>query len=172
MAEATAIVTQVRVAARHSLQFASWQQEISDLIALQPGFLSQDVPPPSTVNGVTDWVITQHFASREATQAWLRSDARMQAIAGVQPFLVGQDEVWVLGEGKVAPPPPHASAVIATSIRPGQETAFRTWIARSSQRSRSGRAIAAPDWNLRLLVSTMIGSLWSDLTRGNISTLG
>jgi uncharacterized protein len=127
MAEATAIVTQVRVAARHSLQFASWQQEISELVALQPGFLSQDIPPPSTANGVTDWVITQHFASREATQAWLRSDARMQAIAKVQPLLVGQDEVWVLGEGKVAPPPPHASAVIATSIRPGQETAFRTW---------------------------------------------
>ena len=46
-ASGVTIVTQTRVASDKAEEFASWQRQISGVVAAQPGFLKQTVMPPS-----------------------------------------------------------------------------------------------------------------------------
>jgi antibiotic biosynthesis monooxygenase (ABM) superfamily enzyme len=120
------IVTQTRVAQDKAEAFASWQLDVSGIVAAQPGFIEQTILPPSPPSQL-DWVILQRFASTENAVAWLRSDERARLVAQAQPMLVGQDDVHLLNEKETGVLPAPASAVISTRIRPGQENAYREW---------------------------------------------
>ena len=91
------IVTQTRVAPDKAEAFASWQRDVSGIVAAQPGFIEQTILPPSPPSQL-DWVILQRFARTEDAIAWLRSDERARLVAQAQPMLVGQDDVHLLNE--------------------------------------------------------------------------
>jgi antibiotic biosynthesis monooxygenase (ABM) superfamily enzyme len=120
------IVTQTRVAQDKAEAFASWQRDVSAIVAAQPGFIEQTILPPNPPVQL-DWVILQRFARTENAVAWLRSDERARLVAQAQPLLVGQDDVHLLNEKETGVLPAPASAVISTRIRPGQENAYREW---------------------------------------------
>ena len=120
------IVTQTRVVPDKAEAFASWQRDVSGIVAAQPGFIEQTILPPSPPSQL-DWVILQRFASTEDAVAWLRSDEKARLVAQAQPMLVGQDDVHLLNEKETGVLPAPASAVISTRIRPGQENAYREW---------------------------------------------
>jgi antibiotic biosynthesis monooxygenase (ABM) superfamily enzyme len=120
------IVIQTRGEPSQALAFAAWQHKISQVVAAQPGFVSQSVMPPAPP-GQVDWVILQRFASNEAALAWLRSEERKHLLAEAEPLISGQDDVHLLADDRGGLLPAAASAVISTRIKPGQEEAYRNW---------------------------------------------
>jgi antibiotic biosynthesis monooxygenase (ABM) superfamily enzyme len=122
----TTIVTQTSPAPDKADVFAAWQNETSRIIADFKGFVRQTVIPPSPPTQV-DWLILQHFTDRDSALAWLQSDVRQRRAAQVQSIVVGRDDVHlVAGDGMQGADAP-VSAVISTRIKPGQESAFRSW---------------------------------------------
>jgi uncharacterized protein len=120
------VVTQTRVVPDKAEAFASWQRDVSGIVAAQPGFIEQTILPPSPPSQL-DWVILQRFARSENAVAWLRSDERARLVAQAQPMLVGQDDVHLLNEKETGVLPAPASVVISTRIKAGQENAYRKW---------------------------------------------
>ena len=125
-AGAVSVVTQTRAREGRGEEFALWQQKISAAAASFPGFIEQSVIPPNPPVQA-DWVIVQRYASAEAASAWLRSDQRTALLDEAQPLLVGQDDVHLVRDDRAGVRPAPVSAVISTRIKPGQETAYRTW---------------------------------------------
>ena len=120
------VVTQTRVVPDKVEAFARWQNDISHVVAAQPGFVRQSVMPPSPP-GQVDWVILQHFDSTQSALAWLRSEERQRLLAEAQPMLVGQNDVHLVSDSKSGVLPAPASAVISTRIKPGQEPLYLKW---------------------------------------------
>lgn len=122
------LVTQTRVRAECFGDFALWQQKVSGLVAGLPGFIDQEVIPPSPP-AQPDWVIVQRFTSVDAARAWIASSERGQLIEESQPWLLGSDDVHIFQDGAEAAARASApvSAVISTRVAPGQEEAFRAW---------------------------------------------
>ena len=123
---AVTIVTQTRVRPESAEAFIQWQEATGGVVAAFPGFLHQTIIPPSPPAQV-DWVILQRFASSAAAVAWLHSDQRLQRIEGLEPMLVGRDDIHIVRDGEDGVLPSAVSAVISTRIKPGQETAYRAW---------------------------------------------
>jgi uncharacterized protein len=121
------IVIQTRGEPSKIEAFAAWQHKISQVVAAQPGFVSQSVMPPAPP-GQVDWVILQRFASNDAALAWLRSEERKRLLAEAEPLIAGQDDVHLLANGQSGVLPAQVSAVISTRIKPGQEDAYRAWV--------------------------------------------
>ncbi len=124
--EPITIVTQTRVRPQDEKAFAEWQDGTSRTIAGFPGFVHQTVMPPSPPVQV-DWVILQRFAGIDSATAWLRSVERQQRLAGVQPMLIGQDDVHLVRDGAGGAQPAPVSVVISTRIKPGCEADYRAW---------------------------------------------
>lgn len=120
------IVTQTSVRPEAVDEFARWQGETSAHIASMPGFLKQEVLPPSPPTQV-DWVILQRFDSAEAARGWLNSPERAQRIEGAAPMLVGRDDVHLVSDDSTGALPAPVSAVISTRVRPGREAQYRAW---------------------------------------------
>lgn len=122
---AVTIVTQTRVMPGQESAFKAWQESVSSAAAAYPGFLDQDVLPPSPPAQV-DWVILQRFSSSGAAREWLNSPARTQLLEGAQGLLAGNLDIHLIADGKGVLPSP-VSAVISTRLKPGQEEAYRIW---------------------------------------------
>ena len=120
------IVTQTRVRGEHNDEFARWQAETSKVVAGYPGFIEQTVMPPSPPQQV-DWVIVQRFASQAQAVVWLNSQERLKRVQGVQPLLVGSDDVHIVKDGAAGALPSPIALVVSTRIKPGQEAAYRRW---------------------------------------------
>ena len=120
------VVTQTRVKAGKEDEFARWQKSIGATVAGFPGFIEQTVMPPNPPAQI-DWVILQRFASLEAATSWLNSSRRLGLIEHTLPMLVGQDDIHILKDDAVGVLPSPVSAVIATRLKPGTETAYRAW---------------------------------------------
>jgi uncharacterized protein len=123
---AVTIVTQTRVRPERAADFTAWQEATGSVAAAFPGFLHQTVIPPSPPAQV-DWVILQRFTGSEAAIAWLHSDARRKRLEGLDPMLVGRDDIHLVRDDEAGVLPSAVSAVISTRIKPGQEEAYRAW---------------------------------------------
>ncbi len=122
---AVTLITQTRVRADRAKDFAQWQEQMNDVTAATPGFIDRQVIPPSPEQ--PDWVIIQRFASIDAARAWLSSGERERAVAKIQSWLIGHDDVHLVqDDGQPAAAAP-ISVVISTRVKPGQEDAFRAW---------------------------------------------
>jgi antibiotic biosynthesis monooxygenase (ABM) superfamily enzyme len=124
--DSVTIVTQTRVRPERADAFARWQSETAGVVASFPGFINQSIMPPHPPAQV-DWVILQQFASTDAAVAWLNSSERTRRIQGAEPMLVGRDDVHIVSNGEAGVLPAPVSAVIATRVRPGQESGYRAW---------------------------------------------
>jgi uncharacterized protein len=119
------IITQTRVLPEHAADFAAWQKEISTAVAAFPGFISDEVLPPSPPVQ-PDWVIMQRFTSNAAAQGWLGSVERQKLLERARPWLVGHDDIHLIENG----PQPDSSAVsliVSTRVAPEKEAAFKAW---------------------------------------------
>lgn len=121
----TTIITQTRVLPEHAADFAAWQQEISGAVAAFPGFVSEEVLPPSAPVQ-PDWVIMQRFTSNAAAQAWLGSPERQRLLEKARPWLVGHDDIHLF-ENSQQPDSSAVSMVVSTLVPPGKEAAFKAW---------------------------------------------
>lgn len=120
------LVTQTRVRPEAAGEFTRWQLRIGGVVAGAPGFVDQEVIPPSPPVQ-PDWVIVQRFASVEAARAWLGSAERGRLIEQAQPWLVGQDDVHLVRGGDEHGSASPVSAVISTLVEPGKEEVYREW---------------------------------------------
>ncbi len=121
----TTIITQTQVLPEHAADFAAWQQEVNRTIAAFPGFVSDEVLPPSPPVQ-PDWVIMQRFTSNPTAQSWLGSPERQQLLEKARPWLVGHDDIHLVDSA----PQGESSAVslvVSTRVAPGKEAAFRAW---------------------------------------------
>jgi uncharacterized protein len=120
------IVTQTRPAPGQEEAFRRWQDTIGAEVAKWPGFIDQQVIPPSPPAQV-DWVILQRFSSVDAAANWLHSAERLRLVESIQSILAGSDDVHVVRDGASGVLPAAASAVISTRVKKGQEVAYRRW---------------------------------------------
>jgi antibiotic biosynthesis monooxygenase (ABM) superfamily enzyme len=120
------IVTQTQVRPDADVAFARWQDETSKVIAAFEGFIEQTVMPPSPPQQV-DWVILQRFANTEAAASWLQSAERRKRLEGAMLMLVGRDDIHLVRDDGAGVLPAPVSAVISTSVKPGEEAAYRSW---------------------------------------------
>lgn len=119
------IVTQTRVKPAYDADFSRWQQKTSAAIARVPGFLDQQVIPPSPPLQ-PDWAIIQRFENVNAAKAWLGSPERQRLLDEAHDWLVGQDDIHLV-EDDGTHGTSSVSAVISMRIKPGQEGAYRAW---------------------------------------------
>jgi len=125
------IVTQTRVQPGKTTQFASWQEEMSEVAAQAPGFAGQEVIPADPPVQ-EDWVIIQRFHSREDAHAWLTSAERARMLRKAEVLLQGQDAISIM-DGTAQPQARQPStAVIRTRVVAGGEARFRQWSAEVS----------------------------------------
>jgi antibiotic biosynthesis monooxygenase (ABM) superfamily enzyme len=128
--EAT-IVTQTRVQPGQTAQFTCWQEQMSEVAAQAPGFVSQEIIPADPPVQ-EDWVIIQRFRSREDARAWLGSADRARMLREAEVLLQGQDAISIM-DGTTRPAARQAStAVIRTRVVAGGEARFRQWSAEMS----------------------------------------
>jgi antibiotic biosynthesis monooxygenase (ABM) superfamily enzyme len=120
------IVTQTRPIAGQEDAFRSWQDEIGTEVSKWPGFIEQQLIPPSPP-GQFDWVTLLRFSSVDAATGWLRSTERLRLVERIQSILAGSDDVHIIQDGASGVLPAAASVVISTRLLPGQENAYRRW---------------------------------------------
>ena len=124
--EGVTIVTQTRPIAGQEDAFRSWQDKIGAEVSKWPGFLEQQIIPPSPP-GQIHWVILQRFSSLDAATAWLRSSERLTLVESIQSILAGSDDIHIVKDGASGVLPAAASLVISSRLRPGQEDMYRRW---------------------------------------------
>jgi antibiotic biosynthesis monooxygenase (ABM) superfamily enzyme len=122
---AVSLVTQVRVLPERDPEFERWQRRLNAVVAEVEGFLDSDLiqPRPPLQE---DWVVVQRFSNTGAARAWLQSAPWQDLVCEVQPHLVGHADVHLFagGDGRR---PSAVSAIISTTVAPGQEHAFLDW---------------------------------------------
>jgi uncharacterized protein len=125
------IVTQTRVQPGKTSQFASWQEQMSQVAAQAPGFVSQEtIPADPPVQ--EDWVIIQRFRCREDARTWLASAERARMLRDADALLQGQDAISIVDDTVRAPARQASTAVIRTRVVAGGEDRFRQWSAEVS----------------------------------------
>jgi antibiotic biosynthesis monooxygenase (ABM) superfamily enzyme len=125
-ASSVTIVTQTCVTPDRTEDFARWQSETSAVIAGFPGFIEQQLMPPSPPLQV-DWVILQCFATLKDAQRWLASPERQKRLEGAVGMLVGRDDVHIVQDQASSAPTAPVSVVISTRVKAGKEEEYRAW---------------------------------------------
>lgn len=140
------VVIQTRIKPGRDDEFAARQQHLRAEVQHAPGFLSHQLLPPEPP-AQEDWVIIERFETREFARAWLASEQRAKALAGLADLLVGDQAVSVVDSP--SPASRTATAVILTTVEPGRETEFQQWnaeitAAQSRQPGYVGAVLQAP----------------------------
>ncbi len=104
-------------------------------------------------------MVIERFETRELARTWLASDQRTEALKGLDELLVGDQAVSVLDSP--SPVSRMATAVILTSVEPGQEGAFQRWnaeitAAQSRQPGYVGATLQPPVDNVQDQWVTMV----------------
>jgi len=118
------VVIQTRVKPGRTEEFLTRQHDIRLVVQQAPGFLSHQVLPPEPPVQ-EDWVIIERFETRELARTWLASGERNEALEDLDELLVGDQAVSVIDSP--SPVSRTATAVILTTVEPGQEPAFQRW---------------------------------------------
>lgn len=111
------LTTKVKVLPDREAQFPDWQASFHRQIAALIGFVSLEIVSV----GKGEWLLVQRFASDEALSSWQKSAAFQRlfeailAIHSTQDVTLGVTEVFV------------------TEVNPGEEDAYRSWIAKIHQ---------------------------------------
>lgn len=124
------IIATVKVSQENHAAFTAWKARHDQVIAKFPGFVSNDIIPPSSSNG-NDWTIILNFRSTEDLVLWQKSKERIEILAEGSPLFEGGNfgEVVQLGEGGQRPNS-DVTEVIFSKIKPGKEDVYREWAVR------------------------------------------
>ncbi len=94
--EPVTAVASFTVAPGNEHLYAEFHVRLIERLAAFPGFLRSEVFPP--IPGVqADTVVVFAFDTREHLDAWLDSDARRIMLAEIDPFIVGERTINVVG---------------------------------------------------------------------------
>jgi len=120
-----ALVIQKRITDSGSEIYAALLARVAIRLRDWPGFIRQEVMPPTPPTQV-DWIEIEHFESEEAARSWLQSGERAILLAGAQEYVVGQEDLYLLS----APSREQArlaSVVISHNVAPEDEADFLEW---------------------------------------------
>ncbi len=124
------VVYQRRVDDASFEQYSALQAKTAAVLADWPGFLEQDVVPPSPPVQ-DDWVVVQRFDSVDAARSWLDSDARSGLLAEVEHAFIGSEDVHLL-TGDQTRSQPASSVLISCRVMREDESDFMDWQRRIS----------------------------------------
>ena len=120
------LVTQTRVATAGYSAYDAWQGRVAEFLAAAPGFISQEVIPPSPPVQV-DWVVIQKFQTQEDARAWLQSEERSRLLGEVKTYFIGNDDIHLISENEAQRQKTAVSVVISCRVESGHEKAFLEW---------------------------------------------
>jgi antibiotic biosynthesis monooxygenase (ABM) superfamily enzyme len=120
-----AVVIHRRIADDGFVPFSAWTARVGERLRTWPGFLGQDVVPPTPPTQV-DWAIVQRFKDADTARAWLQSEDRAHLVDEVQSLFVGQEDLHLLADGG-AQPHSSTSAMISYNVPREEEKAFLKW---------------------------------------------
>ncbi len=124
-------MTQTRVTTEGYSAYIDWQRRVGEHLTRTPGFIVQEVIPPSPPVQV-DWVVIQKFKTRENARAWLQSEDRSRLLGEVKAYFVGNDDIHLVSEDETQRQKTAVSAVISFRVEPGKEKPFLEWQRRIS----------------------------------------
>ena len=130
MASPVSVIYQRRVDDASFGEYSALQAKTAVVLADWPGFLGQDVVPPSPPVQ-DDWVVVQRFDSVEAARSWLDSDARSSLLAQVEHAFIGSEDVHLL-TGDQTRTEPASSVLISCRVAHEDESDFMDWQRRIS----------------------------------------
>ncbi|MFZ2174067.1 MAG: antibiotic biosynthesis monooxygenase [Rhodococcus sp. (in: high G+C Gram-positive bacteria)] len=111
-------------------EYSRWQKRAGEVLARRPGFIDQEVVPPSPPVQ-DDWVAVQRFTTLDAARAWLDSDERTALVAEIKHAFIGNEDIHLL-TGEETRAQSASSVVISCHIAPADESAFMDWQRRIS----------------------------------------
>jgi antibiotic biosynthesis monooxygenase (ABM) superfamily enzyme len=123
------VVIQTRVRDGGDAAYEAWQRQVGAELTRWPGFVSQEVRPPSPPIQV-DWVVVQNFADEDSAKEWFRSSRLAELRREVAGLFVGPDDIS-LSHGEV--PKTVVCATISCQVPAGLEDEFTAWQARVFQ---------------------------------------
>ena len=120
------LVLQARGRPEQAEAFARWQQRLGEAVLHFPGFSDQSSIPPAPPEQV-DWVVLQRFDSVDSARGWLQSDEWKNALAEIEPALIGSVDIHLLHGSDARMPSAPVSVLISTQVKAGEEEAFQRW---------------------------------------------
>ena len=118
-----AVIISHAVAASHSEQFQSYQDELNQRVKAFEGFFGTEPFPP--YQGIQEeWVVVYRFLELEQLKSWLDSKARLEIANKIDGLLDRESYSQIL----VTPPESQAVTVVFShKIKKGCEKDFRAW---------------------------------------------
>jgi antibiotic biosynthesis monooxygenase (ABM) superfamily enzyme len=120
-----ALVIQRRIADEGFAAFARWNARVAERLRARPGFLRQEVVPPSPPTQV-DWVVVLRFVSAEAARDWIESAERADLLREIARYFVGPEDLHLLPDTG-SPHETAVSVVLTYTVDPADEAAFLAW---------------------------------------------
>ncbi|MCQ4118981.1 antibiotic biosynthesis monooxygenase [Rhodococcus tibetensis] len=111
-------------------EYWRWELRSAEILSGRPGFIDQDVIPPSPPVQ-DDWVTVQRFSTLDDARTWLDSDDRTALVAEIKHAFIGNEDVHLL-TGEQTAAQAASSVVISCRIDPEDESAFLDWQRRIS----------------------------------------
>ncbi|MFO1087398.1 MAG: antibiotic biosynthesis monooxygenase [Reyranellaceae bacterium] len=105
--------------------YSEWQTRVAERLRSWPGFLGQEVVPPSPP-ALVDWTVVQRFATATSARDWLASSERERLLEEIRSHFIGEGDVHLLA-AQGARPKASASALISFAVAPADEAAFLRW---------------------------------------------
>ncbi len=124
------VVYQRRVHDAGFEQYSALLAKTAAVLADWPGFLGQEVGPPSPPVQ-DDWVVVQRFDGVDAARSWLDSDARSDLLAEVEQAFIGSEDIHLL-TGDQTRRQPASSVLISCRVTREDESDFMDWQRRIS----------------------------------------
>lgn len=124
-ASPVSVIFQRRIDDASYADYARWQKRAAEALATVPGFIDQDIVPPSPPVQ-DDWVDVLRFATVEDARAWLDSDRRTELVAEIKHAFIGNEDVHLL-TGEQTREQSATSVVISCHVAPEDESAFMDW---------------------------------------------
>ena len=119
------VIFQRRIDDASYADYARWQKRAAEALATVPGFIDQDIVPPSPPVQ-DDWVDVLRFATIEDARAWLDSGLRTELVAEIKHAFIGNEDVHLL-TGEQTREQSATSVVISCHVDPEDESAFMDW---------------------------------------------
>jgi antibiotic biosynthesis monooxygenase (ABM) superfamily enzyme len=120
---ATVIIGQ-KVRPGSEQDFEAWQRGMNREASKYPGFLADEINPPTAVQ--PDWVVVYRFDSVAHVQAWINSSTRQGLLEQGRPYFDGPGTQQVVGGG-ARPSDPLMTVVVTHRVSQEDVTEFLAW---------------------------------------------